>query len=159
MTCIKMGSDESHFSVSLIMRGKVTRQSPQLLKRKESRSGIEPRSFRLPAYRLTARPNRLSRPSRSYGALGFNAQSTVYVPPPPSPTHTPNLVGCPPRSVGHLQVSLYHIPSPIGFPVARRIYNIHLSVSPSEFDDMFSMRIFFPTTLRPRFPAPFLLLP
>ena len=35
---------------------------PQLLKRKESRSGIEPRSFRLPAYRLTARPNRLSEP-------------------------------------------------------------------------------------------------
>ena len=33
---------------------------PQLLKRKESRSGIEPRSFRLPAYRLTARPNRFS---------------------------------------------------------------------------------------------------
>ena len=30
------------------------------MKRKESRSGIEPRSFRLPAYRLTARPNRLS---------------------------------------------------------------------------------------------------
>ena len=28
---------------------KVTRQSPQLLKRKDSRSGIEPRSFRLPA--------------------------------------------------------------------------------------------------------------
>ena len=33
---------------------------PQLLKRKEGRSGFEPRSFRLPAYRLTARPNRLS---------------------------------------------------------------------------------------------------
>ena len=33
---------------------------PQLLKRKESWSCIEPRSFRLPAYRLTARPNRLS---------------------------------------------------------------------------------------------------
>ena len=33
---------------------------PQHLKRKESRSGIEPRSFRLPAYRPTARPNRLS---------------------------------------------------------------------------------------------------
>ena len=42
---------------------KVTRQCPQtttFLKRKESRSGIEPRSFRLPAYRLTARPNRLT---------------------------------------------------------------------------------------------------
>ena len=65
MTCIKMGSDESHFNVSLIARDKVTRPCPQtttFLKRKESRSGIEPRSFRLPAYRLTARPDRLSCP-------------------------------------------------------------------------------------------------
>ena len=63
MTCIKMGSGESHFNVSLIVREKVTRQCPQTTKflmRKESRSGIVPRSFRLPAYRLTARPNRLS---------------------------------------------------------------------------------------------------
>ena len=62
MTCIKMGSDESRFNVSLIVKDKVTRPCPQtkLSKRKESRSGIEPRSFRLPAYRLTARPNRLS---------------------------------------------------------------------------------------------------
>ena len=38
--CIKMGSNESHFNVSLIERDKVTRQCPQttiLLKRKESR--------------------------------------------------------------------------------------------------------------------------
>ena len=27
--CIEMGSDESHFNVSLIVRGKVTRQCPQ----------------------------------------------------------------------------------------------------------------------------------
>ena len=50
--CIKMGSDESHFDVSLIERDKVTRQCPhrqQFLKRKESRSGFEPRSLRLPA--------------------------------------------------------------------------------------------------------------
>ena len=63
MTCIKMGSDESHFTLSLIVRDKVTRPCPQttaFLKRKESRSGIEPRSFRLPAYRLTTRPNRLT---------------------------------------------------------------------------------------------------
>ena len=42
---------------------KVTRQCPQtttFLKRQESRSGIEPRSFRLPAQRLTARPSRLT---------------------------------------------------------------------------------------------------
>ena len=62
VTCIKMGSDESHFNVSSIVRDKATRPCPQLLKRKESRNGIEPRSFRLPAYRLTARPNRLSGP-------------------------------------------------------------------------------------------------
>ena len=58
-----MGSDESHFNVSLIVRNKVARRCPQtttFLKRKESRSVIKPRSFRLPAYRLTARPNRLS---------------------------------------------------------------------------------------------------
>ena len=50
--CIKAGSDESHFNVSLTVRDKVTRQRPQtttFLKRKESRSGIEPRFFRLPA--------------------------------------------------------------------------------------------------------------
>ena len=29
MTCIKMGSDESHFNVSLIVRDKVTRQCPE----------------------------------------------------------------------------------------------------------------------------------
>ena len=28
-SCIKMGSDESHFDVSLIVRDKVTRQCPQ----------------------------------------------------------------------------------------------------------------------------------
>ena len=29
MTCIKMGSDESHFNISLIVSDKVTRQCPQ----------------------------------------------------------------------------------------------------------------------------------
>ena len=51
-SCIKTGSDyESHFNVSLIVRDKVTWQCPQTttcLKRKESRSGIEPRPFCLP---------------------------------------------------------------------------------------------------------------
>ena len=28
-SCIKMGSDESHFNVSLIVRAKATRQCPQ----------------------------------------------------------------------------------------------------------------------------------
>ena len=52
--CIKMSSDESHFNVSVGIQvmDKVARQCPQttvFLKRKERRSGIEPRSFRLPA--------------------------------------------------------------------------------------------------------------
>ena len=47
-SCIKMGSDECHFNVLKIVRDKVTRQCLQtitFLKRKESRSGIEPRPF------------------------------------------------------------------------------------------------------------------
>ena len=51
-SCFTMGSDGSRFNVSLIVRDKVTRQCPQtttFLKRKESRSGIEPRPFCLPA--------------------------------------------------------------------------------------------------------------
>ena len=62
-SCTKMGCDGSHFNVSLIVRDKVTSQCPQtttFLKGKENRSGIEPRSFCLPASRLTARPNRLT---------------------------------------------------------------------------------------------------
>ena len=48
---IKMDSDERHFNVSLIVRDKVTGQCLQttILKRKESRSGFEPRSLCLPA--------------------------------------------------------------------------------------------------------------
>ena len=41
----RLGSDESHFNVSLIVRDKVvTRQCPQTttLKRKKSRSGFDP---------------------------------------------------------------------------------------------------------------------
>ena len=74
-SCIKVGSDESHFNVSVEVMDKVTGQCPQtttFLKRKESRSGIEPRSFRLPTSRLTARPNRLTkRGTESTGALKY----------------------------------------------------------------------------------------
>ena len=52
MTCIKMGSDESRFNVSLIVRDKVSRQCPQTTTfeaEKESRSRLEPRSLCLPA--------------------------------------------------------------------------------------------------------------
>ena len=51
--CMKMVSDESHFTVSLIVRDKVTRECPQtatFLKRKKSRSRIEPRPFCILAY-------------------------------------------------------------------------------------------------------------
>ena len=59
---IRMGGDESHFNVLLIVRDKVTRQCPQtttflllhhllllFIKRRESRSGIEQNHFCLPA--------------------------------------------------------------------------------------------------------------
>ena len=49
---IKMGSNESHFNVSVGSDGQShkTVHKPQTFsKRKESRSGIEPRSYRLPA--------------------------------------------------------------------------------------------------------------
>ena len=75
-SCIKMGSDERHFNVSLIVRYKVTKQCSQIttfLKREESRSGIEPSSFSFPAERLTARPNRLT-PTHVYTG---NAYMTV----------------------------------------------------------------------------------
>ena len=52
--CIKRGSDESHFNVSLTVTEKVTRQCPQTttaLKRKEGRRGIEPRPLCFPACR------------------------------------------------------------------------------------------------------------
>ena len=69
---------------------KVTGQCPQttaFLKRKESRSGIEPRSFRLPAYRLTDRPNRLSIYVGPW--VGYIYSGTVPVPPPTQQTVFP----------------------------------------------------------------------
>ena len=51
-SCIKMGSDESRFDVSVVSDGQSHRKvstNHNLLKREESRSGIKPRSFRLPA--------------------------------------------------------------------------------------------------------------
>ena len=51
-SCIKMGSNKSHFNVSVTVRNKVTRQCPQaitFLNRKGSQSGTEMRLFCLPA--------------------------------------------------------------------------------------------------------------
>ena len=59
-SCIKMGSDENHFIVSLTARGKVTRQCPQTTTFEEKG---EPKRIRtevpLPNA-LPARPNRLT---------------------------------------------------------------------------------------------------
>ena len=53
--CNKVGSDENHFNVSLIVRDKVTRQCPQTttFEEKESRSRFEPRPS---AYQPNALP-------------------------------------------------------------------------------------------------------
>ena len=51
MTCIKMGSDESHFNVSLIVRDKVTRQCPQTTTFEEKG---EPKRYRTEVLPLTS---------------------------------------------------------------------------------------------------------
>ena len=62
-SCIKVGSDESHFNVSLIVRDKVTRQCPQTTTFEEKG---EPKQIRTEVLLLTsltpypARPNRLT---------------------------------------------------------------------------------------------------
>ena len=53
MTCIKMGSDESHFNVSLLVRDKVTRQCPQTTTFEEKG---EPSNRGHSAYQPTAYP-------------------------------------------------------------------------------------------------------
>ena len=51
MTCIKMGSDESHFNVSLAVRDKVTRQCPEATTFKEKG---EPKRYRTEVLPLTS---------------------------------------------------------------------------------------------------------
>ena len=51
--CIKMGSDESHFNVSLIVRDKVTRQCPQTTVLEEKG---EPKRYRTEVLPLTSLP-------------------------------------------------------------------------------------------------------
>ena len=71
-----MGSDESHFNVSVWCDGqshKTVSTNHNPFKRKESRRGIEPRSFRLPALPLGQTDSR-SRPqhrSPSYNRTGW----------------------------------------------------------------------------------------
>ena len=52
-TCIKMGSDESHFNVSLIVRDKVTGQCPQTTTFEEKG---EPKRYRTEVLPLTSLP-------------------------------------------------------------------------------------------------------
>ena len=53
MTCIKMGSDESHFNVSLIVKDKVTRQCPRTTTFEEKG---EPKRYRTEVLPLTSPP-------------------------------------------------------------------------------------------------------
>ena len=55
-SCIKMGSDESHFNVSLIVRDKVTRQCPQTTTFEENE---EPKRIRTEVPLLTSLSNAL----------------------------------------------------------------------------------------------------
>ena len=55
-SCIKMGSDESHFNVSLIVRNKVTRQCPQATTFEERR---KPKRIRTEVLLLTNLTNAL----------------------------------------------------------------------------------------------------
>ena len=50
-SCIKMGSDERHFNVSLIVRDKVTRQCPQTTTFEEKG---EPKQIRTEVFLLTS---------------------------------------------------------------------------------------------------------
>ena len=53
MACIKMGSDESHFNVSLTVRDKVTRQCPQTTTFEEKG---EPKRYQTEVLPLTSLP-------------------------------------------------------------------------------------------------------
>ena len=54
ITCIKMGSDESHFNVSLVVRDKVTRQCPETTTFQEKG---EPKRYRTEVLPLTSLPS------------------------------------------------------------------------------------------------------
>ena len=53
MICIKIGSDESHFNVSLIVRDKVTRQCPETTIFEEKG---EPKRYRIEVIPFTSLP-------------------------------------------------------------------------------------------------------
>ena len=71
-SCIKMGSDESHFNVSVIVRDKVTRQCPQttIFKEKE-----KPKQIRIEVPLLTSLTNAL--PLGQTGSLALTAAALI----------------------------------------------------------------------------------
>ena len=63
MTCIKVGSNESHFNVSIIVRDKVTRQCPQTT---TFEGKGEPKRIRIEVPPLTSlAPYRWAKPAHS----------------------------------------------------------------------------------------------
>ena len=58
-SCIKMGSDESHFNVSLIVRDKVTTETVSTDHNFFEEKG-DPKRYRTQVLSLTARPNRFT---------------------------------------------------------------------------------------------------
>ena len=64
-SCIKTGSDESHFNVSLIVRDKVTKQCPQTTTFEEKG---EPKQIRIEVLLLTSlTPYRWAKPAHRAG--------------------------------------------------------------------------------------------
>ena len=79
-----MGSDESHFNVSLIMSDKVATRCPQttiFLKRRDSRSGFEPRPFCLPVLLLGHSGSRFI---SVVPHICIYTTEVLFLPPPPS---------------------------------------------------------------------------
>ena len=75
-SCIKMGSDESHFNVSLIVRDKVTRQCPQTATFEEKGEPKRIRTAVLPLTSLT--PYCRAKPAHTLAVILF--QSDVGAP-------------------------------------------------------------------------------
>ena len=74
VTCIKMGSDESHFNVSLIVRDKVTKTVSTNHNLFEEKG--EPKRYRtevLPFTSLTGLTARPNRPSRAQTDVQYNS--------------------------------------------------------------------------------------
>ena len=122
-SCIKTGSDESHFNVSLIVRDKVTRQCPQIttfLKRKESRSEIDPEALLLTQSKsLTAGPNRLTTHAEQSHHLIERPQDPSDLSPLGKSTPSPSFLQsdlCPPPPAPQACFSRPTTPLPLPLP-------------------------------------------